>query len=179
MLPTGEVLIVGGRQPDPGSPPPAPDVIVTEIYDPVDGRYCTLAPIGGAGTEKPLRASSAKLLTNGRVLVAFGDDASGAPTRDAFVFDPEVGPPGSCADQAQGEWTAVADRPIAQGGAAADNGGVARRRAPALLLNNGAVLVIGGDGGGGGGAERFPASGSSIRSTRPPARSEPGATHRR
>jgi len=150
ILPTGEVLIVGGQNPDTGSPPPAPDVTVTELFDPRDGGFCTLAPIGNAGTERPLQASTAQILSDGRVLVAFGE-GSGGLTTDAFLFDPAAGLPGSCADQPEGLWIAVPDRPISEGGAAADDGGVARRNAPAVLLPNGSLLVIAGEGGGGGG----------------------------
>lgn len=150
LLTTGEVLLAGGENQDPAAPPPAPEVLATEKYDAAESHFCSLAPIGHPGPPSPLHCSSSALLPDGKVLVAFGEEGTGQPTRRGFVFDPAAGPPGTCADQPAGLWSPVDDRPASQGGAAADNRGVSRRRAPAVVLNDGKVLIAGGEGDPGG-----------------------------
>jgi N-acetylneuraminic acid mutarotase len=118
ILDTGAVVLAGGWVPEfIGA---ARDTTTTEVYDPSD---LTLALEILSVITEPLAASSAILLPNGKVLVAFGDTGGGV-TSNGYLFDP-----------ATNTWAAAHDH----------IGGTARRDAPVLPWDDGA-LVIGGAG---------------------------------
>ncbi|QRN95458.1 DUF5011 domain-containing protein [Archangium violaceum] len=114
LLPDGKVLVAGG------SPEEYGDGVLAsaELYDPGLG---TWSFTGGLNTAR--RFHTLTPLSNGKVLVTGGFDASGARVSSAELYDP-----------ATGEWTAVAGM------------GTGRAYHSATSLKNGKVLVAGGAG---------------------------------
>lgn len=120
-LPGGFVVIVGGYAPDPlGGPPiPSPELA---LYDPFDGTFAIAGELpAGAG----LLEVSATRLPDGRVLVAGGRDAVGAPVSSAYIIQ---------VDPVNGELVVSVTDPML----------APRAGHAALLLCDGTVLVAGG-----------------------------------
>lgn len=85
LLPTGNVLIVGGGNTGGGRPPFAGDGSATaEVYDPATG---TFTPTGNMSTARI--GQTATLLLDGRVLIAGGitSGSSGTPLATAELYD--------------------------------------------------------------------------------------------
>jgi uncharacterized repeat protein (TIGR01451 family) len=118
-LDNGGVVLAGGRVPE--NLGAAQDVTSTELFDPSD---LSLALDSLTAMSEPLAASSAALLPNGKVLVAFGDTGA-AVTNNAYVFDPAAG-------GGVGAWSS-----------AHDLSGPARRDAPVVVLDEAAVVIGG------------------------------------
>jgi uncharacterized delta-60 repeat protein len=86
LLSDGRVLIAGGMYSD-GKPHGISPLLVTaEIYDPKTG---TFSPTGSM--IEPRAQQTATLLSDGRVLIACGEDANGTPITSAELFDPKTG----------------------------------------------------------------------------------------
>lgn len=114
-LPDGRVLVIGGITGGVGNT----SVLAScELYDPTAGSWSLTGSLAQGRS-----AHTATLLPDGRVLVAGGSDAAGAPLAGCELFDP-----------AAGTWTAT-------GGLQA-----ARSGPTATMLPHGAVLLVGGRG---------------------------------
>jgi hypothetical protein len=85
VLQDGRVLIVGGQPDGTGQGQPDLALASAELFDPRTGRF---EPTGSLRTER--FAHSATLMADGRVLIAGGVNAFGAP-RTAELFDPPSG----------------------------------------------------------------------------------------
>ena len=86
LLSDGHVLIAGGMHSD-GQPHGISPLLATaEIYDPKTG---TFSPTGSMTA--PRAQHTATLLSDGRVLIACGEDANGTPMTSAELFDPKAG----------------------------------------------------------------------------------------
>ncbi len=120
-MPGGFILIIGGLTADPMGGPPLP-VAELELYDPVQGRF---SPAGSMPAGAGLTDQSTTLLPDGRVLIAGGRDASGAPVAAAYIarLDPIDGQ------------VVVSET---------DSLAVARAGHCAVALGDGTVLVVGG-----------------------------------
>jgi N-acetylneuraminic acid mutarotase len=119
-LPDGKVLVTGGIGPFVG-PTDSVALASTELYDPLSGRWTTVAGLGDARF-----GHTSTLLTDGSVLVAGGTAGFGILLTSAEVYD-----------SSSGSWTAT--------------GGMieARHGHKAVLLADGNVLVAGGSDGNG------------------------------
>lgn len=119
LLRDGRVLLVGGmKADDPSAGTTAEDMLdSTELYDPSSGTF----EVTGQLTS-PRIGHSATLLADGRLLIAGGLSAEGAPLSTAEVYDPTSG-------------------------TSAPTGTLTKPRAlhSAILLADGRVLLVGGD----------------------------------
>ncbi|MFN0112559.1 MAG: kelch repeat-containing protein [Blastocatellia bacterium] len=111
ILANARVVMVGGAP----SLPLSSALSSVEIHDPAVGKW-----LQAASPNMPRYDHTATLLTNGKILIAGGRDASGA-MRSSEIYDP-----------ATNTWTPTADMTVARG----DH--------TATLLINGKVLVVGG-----------------------------------
>jgi hypothetical protein len=163
LLPSGKVLIAGGRTGDgTGS------LASAELYDPASG---TFRPTGSMSSTRAWH--TATLLTNGKVLIAGGNTGlvPGTPLASAELYDPATGrfsPTGSMATArtAQTETRLKDGRVLIAGGCSDENrpvssaelydpgsgsfsstGSMSTERcySTATLLLSGKVLLIGGD----------------------------------
>ncbi|MGC4001518.1 MAG: kelch repeat-containing protein [Anaeromyxobacter sp.] len=161
-LPTGKILIAGGRGSVAGTP-----LATAELYDPTTGAVAATGPLTTARAE-----ATATLLADGRVLVAGGHGAAGAPLASAELYDPVAGTfsaAGSLTSARAGHTTTRlssgvvlaaggqgASAPLASVEAynpatnlwtAAPDLAAARVNHTATLLPSGALLIAGGEGG--------------------------------
>lgn len=111
-LPNGRILVAGGTRTGPTG---AAYIATSALYDPSTGSWHAAAAM-----PHPRGNHTATLLADGRVLVAGGEDESGALAA-AYLYDP-----------AADRWS-LAGSPLS-----------ARRRHTATLLADGGVLVVGG-----------------------------------
>ena len=152
-LPSGKVLVAGGRTPTAFAVPTA------EIYDPTSATFTPISSMGAAR-----QAASATLLQNGKVLIAGGSDAGGAGQASAELFDPATGlftPTGSMLLRRIGQvatllqdgavlitggyqTTAEIYDPISATFKSTGSPGPAYQGQTATLLQSGKVLVTGG-----------------------------------
>lgn len=80
-MPGGFVLIIGGMRPEGMDGPPVPELGL-ELYDPIQG---TFAPAGVLPANAGLTELSVTPLPDGRVLLAGGRDAAGAPVATVLI----------------------------------------------------------------------------------------------
>jgi len=174
-LPSGKVLLIGGRDAAPGSI----SLTRTELYDPALGTFSSGGAMGQARA-----GHTATVLPSGKVLVTGGTPAAIDVSSEIYatseLYDPTTksfSPTGSMAKARRGHTATLltSGKVVIVGGVAGNTGstaaevydpatgtfsavgstGVARTSAGAALLGSGKVLVAGGDGGAGGTAELF------------------------
>ena len=117
LLPDGRVLVTGGSTVSTSAAQGYVNNASAEIYDPVANAWTAAAAMSVARSHH-----TATLLTNGRVLVVGGENASYLVEDSAEIYDP-----------ATDTWTPTALPPL-----------TARSQHSATLLTNGQVLVAGG-----------------------------------
>jgi hypothetical protein len=125
VMPDGRILVVGGKSaPQEGcegelEPEVCFEAVAgVELFDPIVGEVRAV----DARDFGAVHDHTATLLTGGRVLIAGGSDAGGAPRADAWLFDPQLE-------------ALVPTRPMSR----------ARARHTATELCDGTVLLVGGD----------------------------------
>jgi Galactose oxidase, central domain len=168
LLPNGKVLVAGGEEVNEGGFSVL--LATAELYDPASGLF---ARTGSMVTGRELH--TATMMSNGKVLIAGGEDARGYALTHAETYDPAIGsfiPTGSLGVGRYGH-TATAlpgGKVLIAGGERIDEDGfdialgsaeiydpstgrfrptgsmrVARKHHTATLLRNGQVLIAGGE----------------------------------
>jgi hypothetical protein len=154
LLPSGKVLVAGGRSPT------AFAVATAEIYDPVSAAFTPIVSMGAAR-----ESASETLLQDGTGIIASGPDATGAGQASAELYDPTTGvftPTGSMLLGRIGhratllndgtvlitggyQTTAEIYDPVSAKFKATGSPGPAYQGQTATLLQSGKVLVTGGE----------------------------------